>query len=342
MDIPPQYGLDSIPRGGGRRREHRPGGDEKLPLGPSNEAARAAAGPRRRGGAPRSGYKLVGNAKNVALRGARRGAPGARPFQAPLADPSAKPNEAAVAPVDACLRHVARALIEGTDAADAAAAADVAGAEGADAVAADLRDRVGVPRDMGQAAAIAARDRVGRADWPRDMGQARANAAQAAAIDATSRGLRAERASVTDGRGKALGVNGGYVVGTAAMLRFLRDRQMYIYSGLITRMAAPLPVGATCSTRSDETCSPTCGCSHGQPGNVDLGLEIAGEHPSCERHDRRTRPDVNKSRRWPDAASGFEVSSRSYSRPTPQQDRADNETARLPAAGSTDQATTGA
>ena len=158
MDIPPQYGPGySIPEAAADAASIG-GGAWKLPLGPSNEPLAPLQDRGDEAARHEAAYKLVGNAKNIARFAARGAAPpGAKPFQAPLADPYAKPNEAAVAPVDACLRHVARALIEGTDAAEAAAAADVAGAEGADAVAdclAYLRDRVGVPRDMGQAAAM--------------------------------------------------------------------------------------------------------------------------------------------------------------------------------------------
>ena len=77
--------------------------------------------------------------------------------QAELADPNAKPNKAALPAVDVCLRHVAHALLEGTAAAAPAATADVGGGGSRPALASSLaylRDRVGVPRDMGQAAAM--------------------------------------------------------------------------------------------------------------------------------------------------------------------------------------------
>ena len=77
--------------------------------------------------------------------------------QAELADPNAKPNKAALPAVDVCLRHVAHALLEGTADAAPAATADVGGGGSRPALASSLaylRDRVGVPRDMGQAAAM--------------------------------------------------------------------------------------------------------------------------------------------------------------------------------------------
>ena len=80
--------------------------------------------------------------------------------QAPLADPYATPNEQAVAAVDVCLRHVAAALISGAEETAAAAEADLAAVKGADggralsACLIYLRDRIGVPRDMSQPAAM--------------------------------------------------------------------------------------------------------------------------------------------------------------------------------------------
>ena len=59
-----------------------------------------------------------------------------------------------------CLRHVASALVDGSDAAAAAAKEDlgaVAGGEGGKSLVACLaylRDRIGVPRDMSQPAAM--------------------------------------------------------------------------------------------------------------------------------------------------------------------------------------------
>ena len=88
------------------------------------------------------------------------GEPGQKRFQAPLADPYAKPNEAVVVAVDVCLRHVGSALLEGADAAEAAALADLRPVKGTaegkslSLCLAYLRDRIGVPRDMSQPAAM--------------------------------------------------------------------------------------------------------------------------------------------------------------------------------------------
>ncbi len=105
-------------------------------------------------------YKLASNADNVVRFAARGcGQPGRKTFQAPLADPYASHSERLMEPVDTCLRRVATALIDG-DALDAGSSLK-AELEGCGAspqeirsCLAYLRDRVGVPRDMGQAAAF--------------------------------------------------------------------------------------------------------------------------------------------------------------------------------------------
>jgi glutathione S-transferase len=135
-------------------------------------------------------YALITRAETV-TRFAARGAaePGKPAFPAELADPNAEPNETYLPSLDICLRHVATALLIGADAAAAAAHADLSGhgrtalLSGWEAYEADdgrtyywnddtgetvwspptgslehclayLRDRVGVPRDMGPAAAM--------------------------------------------------------------------------------------------------------------------------------------------------------------------------------------------
>lgn len=61
-------------------------------------------------------FKLASNHFAVARFAARgAGEEGTPRFQAPLADPYAKPNEALVPAVDTCLRHVASSLLVGVD-----------------------------------------------------------------------------------------------------------------------------------------------------------------------------------------------------------------------------------
>lgn len=98
--------------------------------------------------------KLVGNHAAVtrfALRGAGR--PGPRPVSAPLADPTGIADEQYTADADAALRHVAHALLVGTEEKQGSAHALQTAAQGmrgapVAASLAYLRDRVGVPRDM--------------------------------------------------------------------------------------------------------------------------------------------------------------------------------------------------
>jgi len=85
----------------------------------------------------------------------------ARAGQAPLADPYATPDEARISELDVLLRHVAHALVDGADAAADGLKYD---ADGLRANAKELvkcleylRDRVGVPRDMSEPAALALR-----------------------------------------------------------------------------------------------------------------------------------------------------------------------------------------
>jgi glutathione S-transferase len=103
--------------------------------------------------------KVIGSAKNVVAFAARgSGRPGNRPVAARLSDPTATPDETAIAGVDAALRRVCHELLEGTAAAAAAAkgvgvgiGASAGGAHDATRAAASLaylRDRVGVPRDL--------------------------------------------------------------------------------------------------------------------------------------------------------------------------------------------------
>ncbi len=101
--------------------------------------------------------------------------------------------------------------------------------------------------------------------------------------------------------GKALGVNGGYVVGSDALVRFLRESApMYIYSNPIT------PSEASAATRAVDLLDSGLGrrllqnlrelTSRFQQGLADLGLEtIPGEHPVVPlmiRDTERTRATV--------------------------------------------------
>jgi glutathione S-transferase len=166
MDIPPQYGpgfsIDEA-KSVSATIDGR-GGSWSLPLKLPNSAEPLAAAALARGDEAfrhEAAFELISNHENVARFAARgAGAPGQKRFQAPLADPYALPNEKVVAAVDVCLRHVSAGLLEGTDAASEAAKADlkaVAGGEGGKSLAACLgylRDRIGVPRDMSQGAAM--------------------------------------------------------------------------------------------------------------------------------------------------------------------------------------------
>ena len=176
-DIPPQYG-DGY--GVDEAKEYAAaiggeGGSWQLPATLDGDAATAIepiAALHLAGGEEaarhEAAYKLIHNAKNVARFAARGASPPGGwmgPGKAELADPYAKPNDDFVAPVDVCLRHTAAALLDGTDAVAAAAKADLGEANGdPDSALTDclayLRDRVGVPRDMSQGAAVMLRSHL--------------------------------------------------------------------------------------------------------------------------------------------------------------------------------------
>jgi len=102
--------------------------------------------------------RLSFNSKNIVAFAARgAGSKGMPPYSAPLSDPNARPNDAMKGSIDACLRIISQALIDGIDSADddmkkvANAIKSEGGSECAENVVASLaylRDRVGVPRDM--------------------------------------------------------------------------------------------------------------------------------------------------------------------------------------------------
>jgi len=171
-DIPPQYG-DGYAIGAAADVAARIDGSDatawSLPLRRASSEPLEPLAPLQYAGGEaaarhEAAYELASNHAAV-VRFAARGAgqPGgwAGPGKAQLADPYAKPNEGVVDAVDISLRHVSAILLaEGSDGAEAQLRADlqsVAGTEGGRSLAACLaylRDRIGVPRDMGQAAAM--------------------------------------------------------------------------------------------------------------------------------------------------------------------------------------------
>jgi glutathione S-transferase len=176
MDIPPQYGpgwsIDSAKDVAAAIRGQatwqlplKLGTAEAVePLAPLQYSSDEAA-------CHEAAYKLTLNARDVVPFAARAvGTPGGwvGPGKAELADPYAQPADALIEPVDVALRHVATALLDGTDAALAAGAAEDLKAADADLpkCLGYLRDRVGVPRDMGQAAAVSLRAHL---QWAIDL-----------------------------------------------------------------------------------------------------------------------------------------------------------------------------
>ncbi|CAN0158888.1 unnamed protein product [Pylaiella littoralis] len=156
-DLPPQIGGCRVEAAGVPFKDEIDGKDGSwhLPLSPDGglEPVGSAFIPedlaRRQAAA-----KLVGNRKAVvpfALRGV--GLPGVPGAMAELADPYAKPNQNFSPPVDAALRHVVHALLEGHEAAKATGLSQNNPVEQVQLCLEYLRERVGVPRDMPFAAA---------------------------------------------------------------------------------------------------------------------------------------------------------------------------------------------
>jgi glutathione S-transferase len=170
MDIPPQYGPGYRVKGSTAQAladsiDGRDG-SWNLPLpafSPTDvEPVSAAINPGEESARHEAAYKLIRNNAAIAkfsLRGA--GTPGAKRFQAPLADPYATPNMDYVEPMDACLRLVTNMLLSGeatelplvSPGATEGYTVDNECSEALKTSIAYLRDRVGVPRDMGYPAA---------------------------------------------------------------------------------------------------------------------------------------------------------------------------------------------
>mmetsp|Transcript_42167 Transcript_42167/g.78891 ORF Transcript_42167/g.78891 Transcript_42167/m.78891 type:complete len:531 (-) Transcript_42167:18-1610(-) len=167
QDIPPQYGPGFGIDEAKKFADTIDGEGEswKLPLKLDDQSAIEPLAPLQWQGEEaarhEAAWKLTNNYKPV-VRFAARGAapPGEKQFQAPLADPYAQPAKELIDAVDVALRHVVSALLEGTEKAAPAAKADLGSVSKGDDAArltaclVYLRDRIGVPRDMGQAAAF--------------------------------------------------------------------------------------------------------------------------------------------------------------------------------------------
>jgi glutathione S-transferase len=98
--------------------------------------------------------RLTANHEAVVRFAARGlGKPGFPPVSAELSDPRATPDEAALPLVDAALRHVVHALLEGTDAAGETLS-DGLEPRATTVALGYLRDRISVPRDMSYPAAL--------------------------------------------------------------------------------------------------------------------------------------------------------------------------------------------
>ncbi|KAK9811254.1 hypothetical protein WJX72_000670 [[Myrmecia] bisecta] len=162
-DLPPQIGgCASVPEGAEFEAaiDGKDGKSWHLPLPPLTRTTTVepfSPGDKPEQDRVEAAARLVRNHVNVVKFAARGcGAPGPRPVDAPLADPTAQPGVEHLDKVDAGLRHVAHALLAGVEAKQAAQQALRVG-DGADGSldggpvrvsAAYMRDRVGVPRDM--------------------------------------------------------------------------------------------------------------------------------------------------------------------------------------------------
>mmetsp|Transcript_32567 Transcript_32567/g.46971 ORF Transcript_32567/g.46971 Transcript_32567/m.46971 type:complete len:487 (+) Transcript_32567:45-1505(+) len=159
MDIPPQYG-PAYPNPGWEAMSgiiSGRGSAWKLPLPPlSPEALEPHLDPGEEPARHEAAFKLVRNHEAVvkfALRGA--GQPGAKRFQAPLADPYAVPNLKYLSEMDQLLRTVVAALLGGVHNINPNPNLSLSQDDKKNLIACVtyLRDRIGVPRDMSYPAA---------------------------------------------------------------------------------------------------------------------------------------------------------------------------------------------
>lgn len=164
MDIPPQYG-PGFGTGSKQQKDFAAAidgsdGSWSLPLKPFDarsdlESVGPAIDPGDYGARCEAAFKLVMNHENIAKFSLRAvGKAGAKQFSAPLADPYAVPDLSLYDDLDRLLKAIVATLIEEGDAAPRALASCPEGAGSALAKSlAYMRDRVGVPRDMGYPAA---------------------------------------------------------------------------------------------------------------------------------------------------------------------------------------------
>eukprot|EP00667_Euglena_gracilis_P003652 EG_transcript_3663 len=176
MDIPPQYGQGFFDVNDEVKvaREYLEGGSWRLPLALSEDSLEPLTAPFNRGEEAarlEAAFKLCRNHEAVVRFAARGcGKPGSKKFQAPLADPYAVPNDHYLPDVDALLRSVVQTLLDGN--------ALTTYRQGPRLVKDGipfqdrqnlvkcleyLRDRVGVPRDMGFPAAMQLRAHLNEA-----------------------------------------------------------------------------------------------------------------------------------------------------------------------------------
>eukprot|EP01041_Mallomonas_annulata_P008588 gene8588-17717_t len=167
MDIPPQYGPGYSTPGSEAMAKAITGQDGAwtLPLSPFRpddiEPVSVSIDPGDQNARNEAALKLARNRDNIVKFSLRAvGSPGAKQFQAPLADPYAVPALEYSDDMHACLRHVVHALLQGYDKVPSLQLDISSSKEDSEEVRsalksslAYLRDRIGVPRDMSYPAA---------------------------------------------------------------------------------------------------------------------------------------------------------------------------------------------